>query len=502
MILQIVFSSVGLFLSVFAMIYLLINHNRIVNKVKVDDNDILVSSLSQSKTIFYIVYALSNLGLIALFILSFFSLLTDLNFFMYFVLIAILIFFSSRYLLNSFLSYLIIKDDKIIKNTIFIRNQSINVSEIKNTSLTQQGKLLFLDQNNKCVASCFYNDIGVKKLVECLMEKGITFSSDLIKFLKIDDKNSFTEEKSEDDSGESNYLSDSKNILENEINNKYSESQVQSFELIGKDFRDNVKINIRNDIFKEIFIQIVIVALITLFAILLNNYLLLVLLLVNVYLAYSKCREMKTKYNIEDETDFNLGLKYAHLNKNVIGYHENKNRMFKTSAIMISILLIFFTAFSGYTMTRKNEISYEKMTTVSGILAKITDDKILTIQVNDNEEKYKDFTFVVANSLNKYVDLNSLKNEKIGKNIEIKYDSNITSTTNVTMFYLKIYDEEKSIEYINQDTISSYFKDYQKRQMVTFYVSLGITLVIIFSSVGYYYYNKTQRKKETIDLSK
>ena len=95
-----------------------------------------------------------------------------------------------------------------------------------------------------------------------------------------------------------------------------------------------------------------------------------------------------------------------------------------------------------------------------------------------------------------------MKNEKIGKNIEIKYDSNITSTTNVTMFYLKIYDEEKSIEYINQDTISSYFKDYQKRQMVTFYVSLGITLVIIFSSVGYYYYNKTQRKKETIDLSK
>ncbi len=508
MILQIVFSSVGLFLSLSVAVYFLINLNRIVSKVKVEENEILVSPLSQSKTIFYVVYALSNLGLIALLVLSILSLLTDLNFFMYFILIAILVFFSSRYLLNSFLSYLVIKEDKIIRNTIFIKNQIIDISEIKNSSLTQQGKLLLLDQNNKCVASCSYNDIGVKDLVESLMEKEITFSRDLVKFLKIEDKNQVVEEKSEDASSQSNPSSDSDPSLNSEknqetkSNDKYSESQVQAFELVGKDFRDNVKINIRNDIIKEVIIQVVVAALIALFVILLNNYLLLFLLLVNFYLAYSKYREMKTKYNISNETDFNLGLKYAYLNKNVIGYHENKNRMFKTSAIMISVLLVFFTAFSGYTMTRKNEISYEKMTSVSGTLSKITEDKILTIQVEDNEEKYKEYTFVVANSLNKYIDLDSLKNEKLGQNVELKFDPSVTTTKNVTMYYLRIFDGVEDQEYINQDTFKAYFKDYQKRQMVTFYVSLGITLVVIASSVGYYYYNKVQSKKETIDLSK
>lgn len=504
MILQIVFSSVGLFLSLSVAVYFLINLKRIVNKVKVEENEILVSPLSQSKTIFYVVYILANLGLIALLVLSILSLFSDLNFFMYFILIGILVFFSSRYLLNSFLSYLIVKEDKIIRNTIFIKNQTVNISDIKNSSLTQQGKLLLLDQNNKCIASCFYNDVGVKDLVECLMQKEITFSRDLVKFLKIEDKTPVTEENSDSEnaSSESDSSSESEKTPETKSNDKYSESQIQAFELVGKDFRDNVKTNMRNDIIKEVIIQVVVAALIALFVILLNNYLLLILLLVNVYLAYSKYREMKTKYNIANETDFNLGLKYAYLNKNVIGYHENKNRMFKTSAIMISVLLVFFTAFSGYTMTRKNEISYEKMTTVSGTLSKITEDKIITIQVEDNEEKYKEYTFVVANSLNKYIDIDALKNEKLGQNVELKYDPSVTTTKNVTMYYLRIFDGVDDQEYINQDTFTKYFKDYQKRQMVTFYVSLGITLVVIAFSVGYYYYNKTQAKKETIDLSK
>ena len=91
-------------------------------------------------------------------------------------------------------------------------------------------------------------------------------------------------------------------------------------------------------------------------------------------MAYKKVVYLKKKYQIDGFDDFKLGLKYAHLNNKVIGYHEIKNKSLKSTIVMAGIVLAIICGFSGMTLFTSKPISYDGMTTIEGNIKTITID--------------------------------------------------------------------------------------------------------------------------------
>lgn len=500
MILGIVLSSISILISLASLFYYLFNSKNHKSKIQVGEEDVLMYDQGTSKKIFLVVYALSNIGMITLLVLSILNKFKVFDFLMYFILLLLLLLFSIKYLLSEAFEYFVVQNDRILVKKLFRKLKVVLFDDIKQTSINQQAHVVITGHNNQIITAFSYQGHHAKEGIELMHNNGIKFNPDLLKYLKI----SSMEETKSDDNSEVSAENPSQNVdTENSVkeDEKYTPEQKEAFELIGKQFRENKNINFRNDIIKAIVIQVLVAGAIILFTLLLNNLLLLILLLVNVYLGYSKSKELKEKYQIEGKSDFDLGLKYAYLNKNVIGYHDGKNRMLKSSSMMIIILLIFFTGFLGYLLFSLKEFTYdeEKFVKVTGNLNSIDVKNQITLKVDEAEGKYKDITFSLPNSLYSYIDTTALANEVTAQKVEIIIDKNLASDAKSGVaYYLKIADKE----YLNLDIINKYYANYKSRQSVSFYVSLGVTIAAVGFTIGMYYYNKSQIKTETIKITK
>ncbi len=496
MVLGIVLSSISILVSLVSLFYYFFNNKNHKSKIQVDENDVLMYDLGTSKKIFLVVYALSNVGMITLLVLSILNKFQVFDFLMYYILLTLLLLFAIKYLLSEAFEYFVVQNDRILVKKLFRKLKVVLFDDIKQTNINQQAHVVITGHNNQIITSFSYQGHHAKEGIELMHNNGIKFNPDLLKYLKI---SSVEENKPDNSEVSADTTLQNVETENNKEDEKYTPEQKEAFELIGKQFRENKNINFRNDIIKAIVIQVLVAGAIVLFTLLLGNLLLLILLLVNVYLAYSKSKELKEKYQIEGKSDFDLGLKYAYLNKNVIGYHDGKNRMLKSSSIMIIILLVFFTGFLGYSLFSLKGFTYDKTIPVNGTLNSIDVKNQITFKIDDQEEKYKDVTFSLPNSLYSYIDTAGLENEATSQTVEIKIDQNfVEGTQSAAVYYLKIGDKE----YLNLDTINKYYDNYKNRQMVSFYVSLGVTIVAIGFTVGMYYYNKSQIKTETIKITK
>ena len=500
MIAQIIISSLALLIGLITIVGFFFYKNKKNNMTKTNDGEILICLTSQSYRLFILIFFLSLVGFIVLLVASILKMVSLSNFVMYAVLLFILQFLSTYSLAGHHFSYLIIKDDLIEEHKVFRKVKSISFSDIDNTSVSQS-LILFISKERKVISSFSFLHVNADKAVNYLYNKGISFNKELLKYLKI-------EVIEKVDSNESNEKVETKVVdektevveakKENELD-KYTKEQIEAFRIIGEDFRQNVEKYHKKEVVKFVIFQVVLAIAIVLLA-LFNGLLWLLLLLINLYLIYSKYKELKHKYDINTDSDVKLGIKKAHLNKKVIGYHQAKNRSFKSMAVMICILLVIFTGFSGFSTFSAKPLNYDNTTTITGnlVTCKINESNLVEITLEDVESNYKDYKFILPNALDAFVNKDDIVKEEINQEVTIKVNITDEKATTLTILYLKIGENE----HVNQNTLDQYFDKYIDQQKVSFFIMCGVTLLVIGGSFGYYYFNKIQAKKETINISK
>ena len=495
MVIQIIFCSIGFLLSLITALYVLINRKKTVSKIVPIDKDILIASNKKTLKFSLLINIVSNAGLLLFLILAILKKLGENSYLLYLVLLVLFVILSCKYILDCLFSYTLISED-IKVHKLFKKDAIYSLDDVKSSIMTNQ-YIALVGENKRLILPLLYNHPKTKDVINFFNNKGVEFKKELLDYYKIEHKNEIKEDVvSEEVSHE--VENETTNVVEDDqTNEKYSENQIQAFTLIGKQFKEEKKKNLIIDIVSAIIIQLLLLGIILAFVLITKQYLFLIALLINVYLAYKKVINLKKKYQIEGIDDFKLGLKYAHLNNRVIGYHEIKNKSVKSTTIMAGIVLTIICGFSGMTLFTSKPISYDGMTTIEGNIKTITVDSAVKLTITDNENKYSEYTFIVPNSLNDYIDLNNLVLEEEGSSVVIKSTISKDSKDVIT-YYLKI----DSIEYVNGQLIDAYYKDYMDSQTKSFILTCSCSLLFVGCLIGYYYYNKTQIKKETIDITK
>ena len=495
MIIQIIFCSIGFLLSIATILYVLINRKKTVSNIVLKEGEILIASNKKTLRFSLIINIVSNAGLLLFLILAILKKLGENSYLLYLVLLVLFVILSCKYILDCLFSFTLISED-IRVHKLFKKDANYSLDDVKSSIMTNQ-YIALVGENKRLILPLLYNHPMTKDVINFFNNKGVEFKKELLDYYKIEHKNEIKEDiVSEEVSQE--VENENTNVVEdNQANEKYSENQIKSFTLIGKQFREEKKKNLIVDIVSAIIIQLLLLGIILAFVLITKQYLFLIALLINVYLAYKKVVNLKKKYQIDGIDDFKLGLKYAHLNNKVIGYHEIKNKSLKSTIVMAGIVLAIICGFSGMTLFTSKPISYDGMTTIEGNIKTITIDTVVKLTITDNENKYSEYTFIVPNALNDYIDLNNLVSEEEGTSVVIKSTISKDSKDVIT-YYLKI----DSVEYVNEQLIDAYYKDYIKSQTKSFILTCSCSLLFISGLIGYYFYNKAQIKKETIDITK
>ena len=500
MILKIITCSLLLGINLAFLIYLLINFNKINGRRLDEENSILVTPVPQGKIAYLVMLITTNVGYIALLIYSVLSNVDVLSFVMFVILLVMINGLSINFFIKYLFEYVKLFEGKFYVKKFLKEEKVFEVSSIKK-SLINQNRIYLVNEEGHTLFYLVYNYQNVDKIISHLyLDNDVEFDANLLKYYKINLKK--TVEDSVGEENEKNEISaeEDQTNKEDQENDKYSPEQVEKFTEIGQTFRNNIKKNKINDIVKHIILQIIVAGFIVFFSFYFKNFLLLIILLLNVFLAYSKIKELKNKYNIEDKNYLDLGIKFAYLDKRVKGYHERKNKMLKSTFLIVGIFVVIYVVFSGYLLftSKPIDISSSSYTLIEGKLSSATiSNNTISIKITDEENKYNDHTFQIPSALFKYYDSQELLSEEIDQTIVIKSDLTSSSKTTLAL-YVKIGDKE----YVNQDSLTNYFNDYMKKQKNSFIVSIVVGVVVIGGSFGYYYYNKSMIKKEVIDLSK
>lgn len=499
MVFKIIICSILLVLNLASVIYFLLNL-KIVNGRRIDEeNSIVVTSPGTSKVLYLVMLISSNVGFILVLIFSIISKIDLLSFFMYLILLLLINGMSLNFFIKYYFDYVKLSEGKFYIKSFLKDERIVEETEVKKSSINQN-KIYFGNDNNSTLFYLVYNYQNVDKIISHLYhDLDVDFNENLLNYYKIELKKK--EEPSNEQSAETVSLENETPTSESEKieNDKYTSSQVEKYTEIGARFRENEKKNKIIDIVKHCLLQILIIGFVLFFTFYFNNYFLLIILLVNAYLAYSKIKEMRNKYHFEGKNDFDLGLKYAYLDKRVKGYHQNKNKLMKSTLVMIGIFVGIYIIFTGYLLftSKPIDLSSSSYSLVEGQITSISgNNKSINIKISDSENKYQEHTFQIPSALFNYYDNEAILNEEVNQNIVIKSD--LTSSNSTTLaLYVKIGDKE----YVNQESLTSYYNDYMKKQRNSFIISLSIGLVFVGGSLGYYYYNKAMIKKEEIDLS-
>lgn len=484
MILKIVLSSILCALVIALGIYYLVKLNKTNKRITKEEDKIYLIPNEKGKAINISAIAIVFACSIALIVCSVLNVIKTNTFFLCYIVLIFVLYFGVKSFIYQNFTYYVVDNEKIEANYLFRKKEAVFFNQIA-YPVFQNSSLYLLDNEKKTLMSVQFNIHGLNLAIKKMYEHEIKFDVKVLKYFNIElneeDKEKIEENKepSQEEIDQNNYLT-------------------ETYTSIGKEFRENKNKNFKNDVIKACAYQIFLILCIILFAILLKNYIIFALLLFNVYLAYSKYKELKSKYDFKEMDDYELGKKFASLNPKVIGYHDNKIRMVKSYGIFIGVLLVIFVGFSGYNAFSKKTVNYDGLTTISGTITSINLDNsnTLKIKINDEENKYSKYEFQLPSQLNKYINLDEILT-KNDKNAIIKVGNLDEKNLNGIYYYLEI----DSKEYVNLSILDKYMVDYQNGLKRNFYISLGAVGIIIGCGIGYFIYNKKQIKNETIDLS-
>lgn len=486
MVVQIVLISLLLAVGPAFGIYFACNRKKSVFCRHIDESSVVIGGDGKNRLVYLILTGLYHLGLIVLLIGTCLKWIQGTYVYLCLILLALIAFLSIQYLAGDFFACLEFTDEGIVESKPFRKQRSISYEEIDRTSCGRDLNIV-LYKNNAAIAYFSARSEKAADAVKKMVAFGVRFDRELLQFLNLP-----VDEPVVSENGES---SEAEVEVKKEDKQEFTEAQIEAYGQIGREFRENARIHRRNDIVKAVLFQIICIAVIVLLCLMFRSYFMFVLLLVNVYLAYSKVKELRAKYDFRDLNDFELGKKYAHLNPKVVGYHREKNRAFKSTAIMIGILLAALIGFSAFTLIKAEPIGYDGTTEIQGTLKSIAEETYVTIKIDDSEARYADYSFLVPNALNGYLNKEEMLRETIDQEVSIKaiLDDDKKSAT---VYYIKIGETE----YVNLETLDAYYRAYLNQQWITLYVTIALEVVLIGGSVAYYFYNRAEEKKETIDL--
>ena len=471
-------------------IYCAVNRRNSVFVHRKDESRVVLGGDGKNRLVYLILTGLYHAGLIVLLVGTCLKWIEGTSVYLCWILLALIAFLSIQYLANDFFSFLEFSDADLVENKPFRKKRRIAYEAIERTSCGQDLNVV-LYQGNALLTYFSARNEKAAEAVEIMRSAGIRFDKEVLQVLKLPSDTEETE------AAESEGASLPEEEAKGEEKPEWTKAQIEAYTEIGKEFRENARVHRRNDIVKAVLFQLVCLGVVVLLCLLFRSYFMAVLLLVNVYLAYSKVKELRAKYDFQELSDFELGKKYAHLNPKVIGYHRMKNRAFKSTAIMVGILLAVLIGFSAYTLVRAKPLDYNDKTEIRGTLKSIVEETYVTIRIDDDENQYADCAFLVPNALNGYIQKEQMLRETIDQEVAMRVVLD-DDKKNATVYYVRIGETE----YVNQETLDAYYRDYLNQQWITLYVTIALEVVLIGGSVGYYLYNRAEEKKETIDLRK
>lgn len=496
MVIEIILSSIAIVISILGLIFFFIKKKEI-KKDLASGNGIFVTNDASSLKTHIVIFTLVNIGLIVLLVTSILKVVSTTDFYLYFVMAILLYGITGHYILTTLLTYVCFYDEVIKVKKLF--KKIINVKYEKIKMVGTSPNYIVLSDDNKALLSFTITSNNAKEAVVLLQNKGYKIPRDLLLFYDLitPENNQENQEpiKQEDPVSENK---DENEIKENKSDNmleKYTQKQLDAFELIGKEFRENAVENRKKEFIKSIITQIFLIIVIVVFTLLMQNWFLLIFTFFSIYLIINKNKELNVKYNLEGRTNIELGINYAYDNKKVKGYHELKNKSIKSTSIMLLIFFVIFAGITGYMYLSAQPITYEDMITVNGTLTELKEDTSITIKITDGEEKYSDYSFVIPNGLNSYFESETLLQEEVNQFVEMKVIVDETSKT-ATVYYVSIGEDV----YVNLDTLNSYVEKYKNDMGTIFFVIVGAMVLFIGGVIGLTIYNKKQISTETIDI--
>ena len=497
-----------------------IRRNKSHVTIKKENNILIVSRNPQRKILLLCAYFIATVCIAIDTIVYWFRYIQEFEFFAYFFGLLLIIALSANYLLNYYFDYVVATDKKINDYSIVRKPVTVNISNVVTVKLNKS-RIMLLNKEDQAVASFHIDSYNAGALIERIYkENNANVLEAILAYYHIDlnerdreahrleiekqkAKNPASKEANEakkteetKDSKEEKETKDTAKKSKKKNDDRYSENQIEAYTMIGKEFRDNEKKNKRNDIIKNVLFQVVLAAIVVGFILISHNYLMIILFGVNIFVALSKAKEFKIKYSFFDNSDFDLGLKFAYQCPRVKGYHKNKARSTKTSSMLLSIVAIIITAFNGYMTFTSKPLNYNDTTTVTGELVEIKKDHFidLTIKNTSNDNQYSDYVFTIPDSFYEYIEVDALTSEEAGQQVEMKITS---KDKHATVLYLKVGEDL----YVGDDTLDKHFTKYITTQKIIFFSLVGATIAILIGSFGYQWYLESGVKKEDIDLN-